>query len=152
MTTTKMINAVIIGASGYTGAELIRLLYSHPNVKLIDLVADSNAGKAMEEIYPHLSTFNLPNMASFDKVKWETIDLAFCCLPHSKSHSIIRSIPEHIRIIDLSADFRFSDIELYEQTYGCKHTAHELQEKATYGLSEIFKEEIKEARLVACTG
>lgn len=146
------INTVIIGASGYTGTELIRLLYNHPNVKISSLVADSNAGKSVDDIYPHLSSFDLPKMESIDQVTWSDINVAFCCLPHSKSHQIISSIPDNVKIIDLSADFRFSDIKLYEETYNIQHTAPELQKKAVYGLSEIFREDIKNAQLVACPG
>ncbi|MCH2037874.1 MAG: N-acetyl-gamma-glutamyl-phosphate reductase [Rickettsiales bacterium] len=149
---TSPIHAIIIGASGYTGTELIRLLHAHPDVTLSALVADSNAGKSMEDIYPHLSTFDLPQMVSFDKVKWDDVQAAFCCLPHSKSHQIIASIPEHVKIIDLSADFRFSDIELYEDTYGCQHSAPQLQRDAVYGLTELFRSDIENARIVACPG
>lgn len=148
----QKINAAIIGASGYTGAELVRLLHEHPYVHIHSLTAESNAGKPIRSIYPHMDGFNLPEMVTIDQVDWPAIEVAFCCLPHATSHKFVQSIPDNIRIIDLSADFRFSDTELYEKTYNITHQAKPLQQQAVYGLSEIYQEQIKDARIIACPG
>lgn len=148
----KKINAVIIGASGYTGVELIRILLSHENVAIKYLVAESNAGLPVEEIYQHLAPFGLPDMVKLEAVNFDGIDVAFCCLPHATSQEIIKKLPEHLKVIDLSADFRLNNVDTYEKWYGNKHAAPDLQKEAAYGLTEIFKEEIKKARIVACPG
>jgi len=146
------IKAVIIGASGYTGAELVRLLYGHKEVEITSLVADSNAGKPISEIYPHFAKLDLPDMVKLADADLTNADVAFCCLPHATSQEIIASLPESLRIIDLSADFRIKDADVYEKWYGTKHTQDALREMAVYGLSEINREQIKSARLVACPG
>lgn len=142
----------IIGASGYTGAELIRLLHNHDKVEIVSLVADSNAGKPVAQIYPHLKNFNLPDLTGLSEIGWDGIDLVFCCLPHATAQEIIKNIPQRIRIIDLSADFRLYDTKVYEKWYGTPHKAPELQKEAVYGLSELFRDPIKAARIVACPG
>ena len=149
---TKKINAVIIGASGYTGVELIRILLTHKNVEIKYLVAESNAGLSACEVYSHLSTFALPSLVKLSEVNFDGIDVAFCCLPHAKSQQIIKELPENIKIIDLSADFRLKDVDVYEKWYGNEHLAPELQEEAAYGLTEVFYDAISDARIVACPG
>ncbi len=152
---TKRIKAMVIGASGYTGAELVRLLHAHPQVDIVALTGESNAGAWMSELYPHFQGAGLPQLVHLDEVDYESdyadIDVAFCCLPHATSQEVIKSIPDAIRVIDLSADFRIRDPKLYETWYG-EHLAPELQPSAVYGLSERYREQIHEARLVACPG
>lgn len=152
MTKTKKHSIAVIGASGYTGAELVRLLYKHPNVRIKTLVADSNAGKTMQALYPHFYGVELPELVALDKVKWTGIDTVFCCLPHATSQEIIAKLPKKLKIIDLSADFRIEDAATYEQWYGTPHQATKLQKETVYGLSEINRSAIKDARLVACPG
>lgn len=145
------INVIIIGASGYTGAELVRILLGHPLVTIKSMVAESNAGKEMADIYPHLVGSKLPRMVKFDEVDFKGIDAAFLCLPHATAHEYVKKIPENIRIIDLSADFRIQDIALYEKWYGT-HKAPELQKHAVYALTELYREKIKSARIIANPG
>lgn len=145
------INVIVIGASGYTGAELIRLLLEHPFVTIKALVADSNAGKDMAEIYPHYLAAKLPRLQKLDEVDLKSADAVFMCMPHAMAHEIAKTIPENVKIIDVSADFRIQDIELYEKWYG-KHKAPELQPQAVYALTEIYREKIKKARIIACPG
>lgn len=148
----KKVNIAIIGASGYTGIELIRLLCNHPYVNIKVLAAERNAGQPVVNIYSHLYSINLPDLITISDIIWDEIDVVFCCLPHATSQSLIKKLPEHLKIIDLSADFRLNDIDLYEQYYGNKHQAPNLQKNAVYGLSEVYRDEIKNARLVACPG
>lgn len=150
--TEKNINAAIIGASGYTGAELVRLLHNHPHVNIVALAAERNAGQPMVAIYPHLASIPLPDLVKVGEINWNNIDVAFCCLPHATSQAVIKNLPSHLKIIDLSADFRLYDVNTYAKWYGGEHQAHELQKEAVYGLSEIYGDKIKEARLVACPG
>ncbi len=147
-----MKQVAVIGASGYTGAELIRLLLQHPHVQISTLVAESNAGKEMAEIYPHLAMAGLPTLVKLDAVDFSDIDIVFCCLPHATGQRIIKDLPEHLKVIDLSADFRLRDPALYEEWYNTAHIATELQKEAVYGLTEHAYDALKEARIVACPG
>ena len=123
------ISVSIIGGSGYTGAELIRLISKHPHFQLNQVVANRNADKKIQDIFPHLRHLNLPDFINFDQMNFDNVDLIFCALPHATSQEIIVKIPEGKKIIDLSADFRLESIEEYERWYGSKHIAHSLQKK-----------------------
>jgi N-acetyl-gamma-glutamyl-phosphate reductase len=149
---TKKINVAILGASGYTGAELARLLLPHPHVNLSLLTGDSQAGKEMADIYPHLRFSGLPKLLSLEQVDFTDVDLVFCCLPHGTTQSVIAGLPKHVKVIDLSADFRLADPEAYAKWYGHAHQAVELQKEAVYGLTELARAQVKKARLVANPG
>ena len=142
----------ILGASGYTGAELVRLIETHPDLHITALTADRKAGQPMAAVYPFLRHLDLPDLCRIEDVDFSTIDLCFCALPHATSQLIIKSLPRDLKVIDLSADFRLRDLAAYEQWYGKPHSAPELQKEAVYGLTEFYRDEIRGARLVAGTG
>ncbi|QDI75889.1 MULTISPECIES: N-acetyl-gamma-glutamyl-phosphate reductase [Leisingera] len=142
----------ILGASGYTGAELVRLIAQHPNIEIAALSADRKAGMTMAEVFPHLRHMELPVLCKIDEIDFANIDLCFCALPHKTSQDVIKALPKDLKIVDLSADFRLRDPAEYEKWYGNPHAALEQQEEAVYGLTEFYREEIKSARLVAGTG
>jgi len=145
----------IIGASGYTGAELIRLLINHKQVEIAALVANSNAGQKISALYPHLQHYNLPDLQKLDEVDFSQIDVAFGCLPHTTSQEVFNGLLEKypkLVAIDLSADFRLESPENYQKWYGNTHIAPKLQGNAVYALSEINREKIKKANLIACPG
>lgn len=142
----------ILGASGYTGAELVRLIANHPNIEITALAAERKAGLTMAEVFPHLRHISLPTLCKISEIDFSGIDLCFCALPHKTSQEVIAALPKSLRIVDLSADFRLRDPAAYEEWYGNAHTALEQQKEAVYGLSEFYREEIKSARLVAGTG
>ncbi len=142
----------ILGASGYTGAELIRLISGHSSLKIVALGAHSKAGQCIAQVFPHLRHLDLPELVSFDKIDFSDIDLCFCALPHKTSQEVISNLPNDLKIVDLSADFRLEDPDAYQKWYGNPHSAVDLQSEAVYGLTEFYREEIKSARLVAGTG
>ena len=142
----------ILGASGYTGAELVRLIANHPNIEIAALAAERKAGLAMAQVFPHLRHMSLPTLCKISEIDFSGIDLCFCALPHKTSQEVIAALPKGLKVVDLSADFRLRDPAEYEKWYGNPHAALEQQEEAVYGLSEFYREEIKSARLVAGTG
>ena len=145
-------NIAILGASGYTGAELIRLIAGHSSMQIKALGANSKAGQQMAEVFPHLRHLDLPALVTIDEIDFSQIDLCFCALPHKTSQEVIAALPKDLKIVDLSADFRLRDPEAYEKWYGNEHAALEQQKEAVYGLTEFYREEIAAARLVAGTG
>ena len=149
---TTKINIVILGASGYTGAELIRILLNHPNAAIKALTGDSQAGKPIGEVYPHLARKGLPDLVTLDKVDFKGIDVVFCCLPHGTTQPVIAGLPKGIKVVDLSADFRLFDVATYAKWYGHAHQAEQLQKEAVYGLTELVRDKVKSARLVANPG
>lgn len=177
-TADERFRIAVLGASGYTGADLIRLLVHHPNADIVLLTGERNAGQSIAKIFPHLSHYNLPDLVSLKDVEWSglEVDVVFCALPHATSQAVVKGLmhnvhdslvdeliaesqadlvassPSSPRIIDLSADFRLRDPKVYEKWYGGVHDAVELQKQAVYGLSEYYREAIKHARLVACPG
>ena len=148
----EKIKTAILGASGYTGADLIRLLYNHPNIEINVLTANRHAGKKIQDVFPHLSPYNLPNLTTIDETDWSDLDLVFCALPHGTTQEVICDLPMHLNVIDLSADFRLNDFSEYEKWYGHSHKAPHLQSDAVYGLTEHYREEIENARLIAVPG
>jgi N-acetyl-gamma-glutamyl-phosphate reductase len=150
--TKQIIRTAVLGASGYTGADMIRLAARHPNIKIAALIAKGHAGQNLGQVFPHLASLNLPNLVTSDEVDWSAIDLVFCGLPHGTAHQEIAKLPKRIKVIDMSADFRLNDLDVYAEWYGGKHGAPELAKEAVYGLTEHNGEKLKGARLVACPG
>ncbi|MEO3476654.1 N-acetyl-gamma-glutamyl-phosphate reductase [Phaeobacter sp. CAU 1743] len=142
----------ILGASGYTGAELVRLISQHPSIEIAALAAERKAGLSMAEVFPHLRHLDLPTLCKIGEIDFSQIDLCFCALPHKTSQEVIAALPKDLKIVDLSADFRLRDPAEYEKWYGNPHAALEQQEEAVYGLTEFYRDEIRGARLVAGTG
>ena len=150
--TKQIIKTAVLGASGYTGADVIRLAARHPNIKITTLIAKGHAGQTLGQVFPHLASLNLPKLVTPNEVDWSAIDLVFCGLPHGTAHQEIAKLPKRIKIIDMSADFRLNDLDVYAEWYGGKHGAPELAKEAVYGLTEHYGARLKGARLVACPG
>lgn len=142
----------ILGASGYTGAELVRLIATHPQMEVAALAADRKAGMEMAEVFPFLRHLDLPKLTKIEEIDFSKIDLCFCALPHGTSQEVIDKLPRSLKIVDLSAGFRLRDAAAYEKWYGAPHVHPELQAEAVYGLTEFYRDEIAKARLVAGTG
>jgi N-acetyl-gamma-glutamyl-phosphate reductase len=146
------IKVAILGASGYTGAELVRLLAVHPSFIVSAMTGDRKAGQPMASVFPHLGGLDLPDLVSIDQVNFAGIDAVFCALPHGTTQEVIAALPRTLKVVDLSADFRLSEVKAYAQWYGHEHKAPDLQKEAVYGLVELARERIKAARLVANPG
>lgn len=152
MARTKTIRAAVLGASGYTGADMIRLAALHPAIKITALIAKGHAGQNLAQVFPHLASLDLPALVSPEQADWDEVDIVFCGLPHGTAHSEIGKLPKRIKIIDMSADFRLRDPKAYAAWYANEHSAPALIKEAVYGLTEHYRDKIKGARLVACPG
>ncbi|XP_059428114.1 probable N-acetyl-gamma-glutamyl-phosphate reductase, chloroplastic isoform X3 [Corylus avellana] len=148
----KEVRIGVLGASGYTGSEIVRLLANHPHFGITLMTADKKAGQSIGSAFPHLVTQDLPDMVSVKDANFSDVDAVFCCLPHGTTQEIIKALPKGLKIVDLSADFRLQNISEYEEWYGQAHRAPDLQKEAVYGLTELLREEVKSARLVANPG
>jgi N-acetyl-gamma-glutamyl-phosphate reductase len=147
----------VLGASGYTGAELVRLLLIHPRVEIVLLTADRRAGQTMTDVFPQFAPYTLPTLTTLDAADWKALglDLAFCALPHGTTQKVISDViarTDATKVVDLSADFRLADTNAYARWYGHAHAAPELQKTAVYGLTEIYRSDVAAARLVANPG
>jgi N-acetyl-gamma-glutamyl-phosphate reductase len=146
------LSITILGASGYTGAELIRLIALHPDMRITALSGERKAGMALAEVFPHLRHLDLPPLCRIDEMDFSGVDLCFCALPHKTSQEVIAALPADLKVVDLSADFRLRDPADYEKWYGNAHAALAQQDEAVYGLTEFYRDDIRAARLVAGTG
>ncbi len=150
-----MIKAAIIGANGYTGFELMKLIYNHPHLTLTTAASRSNSGIKVSDLYPALG-FAYPDL-KFTEPDPETIsknaDVVFTALPHAASAAMCATLAANgVKVIDLSADFRYTDIKLYEDTYKVTHPCPELNKQAVYGLCEINRDKIKTAQIIGNPG
>jgi N-acetyl-gamma-glutamyl-phosphate reductase len=147
-----MIRAAIIGASGYTGGELIRLLSHHPDIEIKVITSRKNKGMSVSDVFPHLTgyldiTFEEPDYEKISK----RVDTVFVALPHKSAMEAVSIFAPDIPVVDLSADFRFENIETYEAWY-TKHSSPELLDISVYGLPEIYRENIREAKIIGNPG
>jgi N-acetyl-gamma-glutamyl-phosphate reductase len=148
-----MIRTAVIGASGYTGAELVTILAQHPRVDLEMVCAESSAGARWESLYPARAHLFRSRLQPFDPERLAGLDVVFLALPHGSSATAASRLRGRVgRIIDLSGDLRFEDPDVYRRWYGLDHPAPELLGKAVYGLPELFGDAIPGAEIIACPG
>lgn len=150
MANNQKINVGVFGASGYTGFETVGLLRDHPGVKLIFATSESAAGQRLSDIYP--TAWDTP-LVTKDEAPLDEVEVVFCCLPHAASMPTVMAARQAgVRVIDLSADFRLSDVSLYEKWYGVSHEASGLLDEAVYGLPELNRFDVRETDLLANPG
>lgn len=150
----QKIRIAIFGGSGYGGSELLRILLFHPHAEVVLVTANEHAGKEVGEVHKNL--FSICDLrftiAPDDLTKLEDIDVAFFALPHGQALDLIPQIPENVKVIDLSGDFRINDADIFADFYKLKHTAMDLQKSFVYGLTETNREMIKIAKNIANPG
>jgi N-acetyl-gamma-glutamyl-phosphate reductase len=149
-----MVNVGVIGATGYVGIEIVRLLQDHPHINITSLVSQSFVGKKISDVYPNLR--NIFDMEceglDIDKIS-SSADIFITALPHGISKEVIpKLIEKGKRVIDHSGDFRYKSVEVYEKWYGIKHEMPHLLKEATYGLPELYRNKIKDAKIVSNPG
>jgi len=148
-----MIRTAILGASGYVGGELLRLIAAHPELVATKLFGESKAGQALGAAHPHLAAAYADAIVEKFNGSLDGVDLVFAALPHGHSQRLAASILEQgIPFVDLGADFRLNDADTYERWYGHAHEAPELLGNFIYGIPELNRETIKDAKAVAAAG
>ncbi len=149
-----MIRVGIVGATGFVAEELVRILMSHPTAQVVELVSSSHQGKRLDEIFPSFRGFSPIILSSYNELRLaEKCDVVFLALPHGKSAPMAEGLLSHgLKVIDLSADFRYQSQSLYEKTYNVDHCCPGLLKHAVYGLCEIYEDRIAKASLVANPG
>ncbi len=148
-----MIKAAVLGATGYAGIELVRILTNHPDAEVAVLGSKSFAGQPISEVYPNLRGILDKECEETDIDKVAECDVAFTALPHGASKEVIPAIIERgVKVIDLSGDFRYDDAAVYEKWYGQKHSSPELLKESVYGLPELYRDKIKGARIIGNPG
>ncbi len=148
-----MLKVAILGGSGYTGGELLRLLKHHPHVEVTTVTSERSAGKSVSELFPNLKDYKLTYEPLEIKNISKKADLFFLCLPHKTSQETVANLHRmNKRIIDLSADYRLKDASTYQKWYDMPHKFPDLLKKAVYGLPELYREKIKRAQIIANPG
>jgi N-acetyl-gamma-glutamyl-phosphate reductase len=149
-----MMKVGIVGASGYTGAELLRLLAAHPTFEVAVVTGDTKAGVAAADLYPSLAAhYGDLTLTAYDPATVDGLDAVFCGLPHGASQAIMPELVKRCgHVVDLSADFRLSDASLYPEWYGSEHAAPELLDQFVYGIPELFRAEVEAATHIANPG
>jgi len=149
-----MIRTAILGASGYVGGELLRLISAHPELEAAKLFGESKAGKPVGATHPHIaSAYSGEVFEKFEEYALDGIDLVFAALPHGHSQRLAADVLDQgIPFVDLGADFRVNDAATYERWYGHKHDAPELLGQFVYGIPELYRESIRSAKAVAAAG
>ena len=153
MSSVKKINAAVAGATGYVGLDLVYLLSNHPKVKLSYLCAKKNIGKKIQYFDKRIKK-KLPKISKLSSVNWNSIDILFTSLPTGESQKLIKKLIkyEHLRFIDLSADFRIKNKNIYKKFYKSNHKAPNLIKHSIYSISEFVKNNIKKNKIIACPG
>lgn len=148
-----MIKVGIVGATGYTGSELLRLLVLHPEVEIVVVTSRTEKGTPVADMFPHVRGYLDLDFTDPSVEELAGCDLIFFATPHGVAQSMMKEfIDSGLKTIDLSGDFRLKDVDVWESWYGQKHACPELIPQAVYGLPEIHREAIKDAKLIACPG
>lgn len=149
----RRIRAGIVGGTGYTGSELLRLLAAHPLVDVVAITSRNEEGQAVADLFPNLRGIIDLSFTEPDVKRLAECDVVFFATPHNVAMRMMPELlAENVRVVDLSADFRLRDVAVWEQWYNEKHSCPELLAQAVYGLPEVNREAIRDARLVACAG
>ena len=132
------INIAIAGATGYIGLELIKILSKHPRVKILYLCANKSVGKSIYLFDKKINKKDLPKIIGIKNINWNKIHILFTSLPNGEAQKIAKLVPDHVKMIDLSADFRLDDYRLYKKWYGINHKCKKLINKSIYKLFTIL--------------
>lgn len=146
------LNIAIAGATGYVGLELIKILLKHPKATIVYLCARKSVGKSINIFDKDIKKNNLPKISKLNKINWNKINILFTALPNGEAQKIAKQIPNNIKLIDLSADFRLNNSKLYKKWYGINHNSKELIKKSVYAITEFSRHKLHNYNIIACPG
>ena len=146
------LNIAIAGATGYIGLQLIKLLLRHPKVKILYLCATKSIGKSIYTFDKKIIKKKLPKITRVEKVNWKYVDVLFAALPNGEAQKIVKILPQNVKLIDLSADFRLNDHREFKKWYGINHRSRKLIKDSIYAITELSKNKIKKYRIISCPG
>ena len=146
------IKIAIAGATGYVGIELVKILSRHPNAKICYLCAQKSIGMPIYKFDKKIKKKNLPKITKINSINWNKIDVLFTALPNGEAQKIANIIPENIKIIDLSADFRLDNFKLYKKWYGINHNCKKLMRKSIYSITEFSRNKLDNYQIISCPG
>ena len=146
------LNIAIAGATGYVGLELIRILLKHPKAKIVYLCAQKSIGKSISFFEKRIKKKNLPKISKIEKINWSKVNILFTALPNGEAQKIAKQIPNNIKLIDLSADFRLNSSKLYKKWYGINHSCKNLIKKSIYAITEFSRQKLYNYNIIACPG
>ena len=146
------LNIAIAGATGYVGIELIKILLKHSKVKILYLCANKSAGKKISYFDKKLSSKKLPKISKIQSINWKNLDIIFTALPDGEAQKISKKKPNHVKLIDLSADFRLKDPKVYKKWYGKKFINKKVINKSLYAISEFSRKSLQKYNIISCPG
>jgi len=147
-----LFNIAIAGATGYVGLELIKILSKHSKVKIVYLCGQKSIGKKINNFDKKIKKKGLPKISSVKDVNWSKINILFTALPNGEAHKIANKLPEHVKLIDLSGDFRLDDHRLYKKWYGNEHKSKKLIQKSIYSITEFTRKKLHSQKIISCPG
>ena len=146
------LNIAIAGATGYVGLELIKILLKHPKAKIIYLCARKSLGKSISVFDKKIKEKKLPKISDIKKINWNKVNVLFTALPNGEAQKIAKRIPDNIKLIDLSADFRLNNHKMYKKWYGINHNCKKFIKKSVYAITEFSRNELNNHSIIACPG
>ena len=146
------VKIAIAGATGYVGLQLIKLLLNHPKAKIVYLCANKSSGKKISSFDKKLINKKLPSITKIKNINWYKIDIIFTALPNGEAQKIAQIIPEHVKLIDLSADFRLKNFTIYKKWYGISHKCKNLIKKSIYAITEFSRKKLINYKIISCPG
>ena len=146
------LNVAIAGSTGYVGLELIKILSKHDKVKILYLCAKKSIGKKIYDFDSSINIKNLPTISKVKNIDWNKINIIFSALPNGEAQKIAKTLPDHVKLIDLSGDFRLKDFNLYKKWYGLKHNCKNLIDKSIYAITEFSRKQLNKYKIISCPG
>ena len=146
------LNIAIAGATGYVGLELIKILSNHPKATIVYLCARKSIGKSINVFDKRIKKKNLPTISEIKKINWNKVNILFTALPNGEAQKIAKRIPDNIKLIDLSADFRLNNSKLYKKWYGIDHKCKTFIKKSIYAITEFSRSTLNKHNIISCPG
>ncbi len=149
---TQSLNIAIAGATGYVGIELIKILLKHSKVKILYLCANKSVGGNMKSYIKNINIKKLPKITKIKNVNWNKVNVLFAALPNGEAQKISKNLPMHVRLIDLSGDFRLKNYKDYKKWYGLNHQSRNMIKNSVYAVTEFSRDSLRNSKIISCPG